>query len=114
MTWWSNLSPTDRIDVLRDRIARRRDGKRYTPSAKVPKKPKKHVIDWKRIRLRQTVLAIEKADWLRLINECSGVVGKISEQMGYSATYAKTAIWDLGLWPNLVAANGAYQRRVSK
>jgi hypothetical protein len=56
-----------------------------------------------RARGRRAQLEEERPHWERLICEApNGSVTEIAERMGCCTSTARAAIWDLGLWPELV------------
>jgi len=95
---WRDLTPTQRIERLSRGLT----------------KPKRHPPDqWKsrlsKARTRRDRIESERGDWQRLIEEFGGSVRQIAIRMGCDRRQARAAIWDLGLWPNVVRqrmANG--------
>jgi hypothetical protein len=55
-----------------------------------------------RARLRREQLEEERPHWERLIREHRGNVRQIAYAIGCCEPAARRAIWDLGLWPDLV------------
>jgi len=54
-----------------------------------------------RARGRRAQLEEERPHWERLVSQ-TGSVLEIAERMGCCTSTARAAIWDLGLWPELV------------
>lgn len=88
-----------RVERLSDRL-RGKPGKRLTGrSASDPVRAAK-------MRKRRERLEAERQDWERLVREHHGCVARIARAMGCEHTTAEYALWDLGLWPEVVRERG--------
>lgn len=90
---WRTLTPTERCKAISERLCQE-------PTKRIPPDPKLSVLA--RTKARRDILEVERPDWTRLVQECSGSVRQIAKKMGYDRTAARKALWDLGLWPEVV------------
>ena len=60
-----------------------------------------------RLRRRRERLQSELPDWVRLVRAHRGCVQHIARAMGCDVDTAEHAIWDLGLWPDVVRERNA-------
>ena len=57
-------------------------------------------------RQRREMLEAEREGWGMLVEECRGDVTKIARRMHCDWSTAQRALWDLGLWPDVVRERG--------
>jgi hypothetical protein len=98
----------ERIATIAARCHRRR---LISPKARERNKPNAWRGRLERARLRREQLEEERPHWERLVSQ-TGSILEIAERMGCCTSTARAAIWDLGLWPELVRA-GWRGRRVA-
>jgi hypothetical protein len=107
----SSRTIAERIATIAARCHRRR--------LITPPTPRRQADPWARrlraARARREQLEAERQDWERLIRETGGQITHIAYAIGCERNTARAAIWDLGLWPELVRAGwrGKNQRRAA-
>jgi|GEM_PF-5562754 len=95
---WSTLTPAQRCELLSQRLRSR--------PQRHPERQRPHAWPGRlaRTRQRRERIQAERADWERLVVEHEGCIRAIARKMGAAPPDARRALWDLGLWPMVVAA----------
>ena len=97
------------LDQVQARIEKISARLRKAPAPKLPPCP-----NWRntsiareaRLRNRRQLLESERDTWERLVCEHKGKIVKVAAVMGVDPYSARTALWDLGLWPLVVRERG--------
>lgn len=89
-----------RIDALSERL-RYPTRRKPVPSPRDASKAREA-----RYRLRRATLEAEREAWELLVEECHGCIARIARRMHCDRSTAERALWDLGLWPDVVRERG--------
>lgn len=100
---WHELTPVERIKAIQLRFHKRRNLKPLPKHVNVNQWPQR----LSKARARRARLELERSHWEHFVSQYSGNVTEIAWRIGTSTKTARIALWDLGLWPDVIRARAS-------